>query len=172
MLASPAPIRSRLPRRLLSLLALAVVACAAPVPSPADADTIIKAPRGDPELARAAERAQATWSEFAAKTFPPAPGTHGHTVKIALRVGDVIEWVWIGELKGSDNGLISGVLMNEPVDVDGYTIGQPMTASQDEIVDWMYFAGDRAVGGYSVCVLAKRDPGGRRIVEGLHLRCP
>lgn len=117
----------------------------------------VKVAVGDPEVMASREKAQRTLSDFFAKTFPPAPGTSSHSVKIALRDGTTTEWVWVGQLRDTGSGRYAGTLGNRPVGVTGYREGQQVEFRREDVGDWLYRNGDRMAGGYSVCLLVARQ---------------
>ena len=114
----------------------------------------------DAEMNRAKAEAKRTYRQFVAAlaAAPENPDMTGFTVKRPFADADGgAEHIWIGDVAW-DGERFAGRLANDPVAVPGLSYGDPVTADPDEISDWMYFDGDRMVGGYTVRVLHWRLP--------------
>lgn len=53
---------------------------------------------------------------------------------------------------------IIGKCANDPVDVPGLGMGDIRKVTRADVSDWMIVVGNQCYGGYTIRVLAKRDP--------------
>ena len=82
----------------------------------------------------------------------------GYSLKFALPTTDgEVEHIWFSptSIQGDK---ITGECANDPVKVAGLKLGGIRTVARDDISDWMIIVGNQCYGGYTIRVLAKRDP--------------
>jgi uncharacterized protein YegJ (DUF2314 family) len=114
----------------------------------AERDQTVSVPDSDPLMARAMSKARETLPGFLNIASHPTPGSEGFSVKIAVHEGDAVEYFWITPFARSGERF-SGRLNNQPETVRSVALGQMITFSQNEIVDWMYMDGKRMMGNYT-----------------------
>lgn len=123
-----------------------------------DRDTrgVVNVADHDSEMLSAIKTAKETFSFFEEnwKTIK----SDGYSLKFALPTTDGgIEHIWFSPTK-IQGDKISGECANDPVKIPGLKIGDARTVSRDDISDWMIMIGNKCYGGYTIRVLAKRDP--------------
>jgi len=112
----------------------------------------------DPMMAAAMRRARATLGEFLALAANPTPSMEGFAVKVAVREDDDAEYFWIHPFDHS-GGVFSGRLNNAPRSVRHVRMGDEITFTETEIVDWMYMDGATMQGNYTArAMLQKASP--------------
>jgi uncharacterized protein YegJ (DUF2314 family) len=115
---------------------------------------VVKIRAGDPELAAAYEQARSTLDQFFAKLARPG-ASQAHAVQTQLREGDVVEHVWLSEVRRDGDQLV-GTLDNVPVDVKGYEMGATIRIARAAVQDWMYMEGGKLRGAFTMRVQARR----------------
>jgi uncharacterized protein YegJ (DUF2314 family) len=73
------------------------------------------------------------------------------SVKIRVEQGDVIEHIWMDYVT-YDGVLFHGFLGNVPLDLEGMALGDHVTATADELSDWIIVDGDDLRGGFTTRV--------------------
>jgi uncharacterized protein YegJ (DUF2314 family) len=123
----------------------------------------------DPEMAACVTEAQATLGE-AWRVIERKDKGEPPVFKVRFQEGDRIEFMWVNGIRRR-NGVIEGVLQNEPNFLKKVKEGQRVTIKPDDIVDWMYSSDEGTVGAYSVRLLARRMPRerGNEVLEQLGL---
>jgi uncharacterized protein YegJ (DUF2314 family) len=130
-------------------------------PRPLDAfkyknpDTIITVDNGDAELEQATAEARRRWPEFT-QAFRNKRPMQGFAVKAPLaasRGGQEHTWI---EVERFDDQRIWGILANEPRDLPGLKIGDPVSVRLSDMEDWIYQNGNVMAGGFSIAILEKR----------------
>ncbi len=114
-------------------------------------DPIVGIPDGDEELRAAAAEALRRWPEFMAEFEAQAerPDPTPCFVKFPFRSGDAVEYMWL-RVTSVENGVVFGVLNNDPGIVEGYRIGQSLQARVSELNDWMIASDSGIKGGFTV----------------------
>jgi uncharacterized protein YegJ (DUF2314 family) len=129
-------------------------AAAQSITQKAERDELAIVAKSDPVMAAAMQKARQTLPDFLNTVATPKPGMEGFAVKVAVREGDTAEYFWIAPFT-NNNGAFSGAINNTPRSVRSVKLGQTITFSQAEIVDWMYMDGDKMKGNYTACALLK-----------------
>jgi uncharacterized protein YegJ (DUF2314 family) len=115
----------------------------------------------DEGLVRIAEEARNTLPVFLRRLQSPPRGDGNFRIKYALKTnaGSVFgrEQVWLSDIRYRDGGY-SGVLVNTPYYVSGYTRGDRLPFNIEEITDWMFTGGGRIIGGRSIKYLLEQIP--------------
>ena len=112
----------------------------------------------DPLMNAAIKKAVSTLPEFKAALAVPPSGASGFSVKVAFPHGNNSrEHIWLGSPSFSD-GLVSGVVGNEPVYVTSIKLGQQVSAPEARVSDWMYVQNGVLHGGFTVRALLDRMP--------------
>lgn len=152
--------RSTAPAAMLFTVLAAGIAVAAPegLLDKAKRDNVALVPKGDPEMMAAMRKARATLRDFLAVARAPRASMSGFAVKVAVREDDTEnEYFWISPFQ-EQAGRFTGRIDNTPRWVKSVKLGQTITFSEGEIVDWLYVDGGKMKGNYTVCALLKREP--------------
>ena len=144
---------------LIVTIAVAGQACAQTALDKIERDQTFWAPKGDPDMAAAMRKARETLPQFLALTRNPPASASDFGVKVGVRAKnrDVVEYFWISDFVEKD-GRFSGRIDNDPDTVDTVKLGDTISFSQDDIVDWIYLDGRRIKGNYTLCVMLRRSP--------------
>jgi uncharacterized protein YegJ (DUF2314 family) len=147
------------------VLGAAIAVCLGPnqlsaqtVTRKAERDEIAIVAQSDPVMAAAMGKARATLQNFLALSATPKPNTESYAVKVAIHDGNDAEYFWITPFTNK-NGAFSGEVNNTPRMVHTVKLGQTIMFGEDDIVDWMYYDGDKMKGNYTACALLKSAPG-------------
>ncbi len=122
-------------------------------------DETVSVSTDDPAMRKAFDTARATLDEFLVKLKSPPAGTGGHAVKVGIRAGSDIEYLWIGTLT-IDGERFSGRIDNEPRIVKTVKVGDVHGFVRGDIVDWLYMDRNRRRmhGNFTACALMAREP--------------
>jgi uncharacterized protein YegJ (DUF2314 family) len=99
-------------------------------------------------MARAKKELRAFWEHFAS----PASDESDFMVKYDVIDGDDAEYIWAVKLRRDKNG-ITGALIDDAVQVEGFKGGQRVSIREDRIVDWGYYKGPVMQGSYTTRVM-------------------
>lgn len=108
----------------------------------------------NPEMLAAIEQARASLDDFLELVRHPEPETSTFKLKIIVRDGTAMETFWVKPFWILDNGF-EGTIANTPEVVRNVSLGETVTFSRDDVVDWGYVRNGRQVGSFTVCVLFK-----------------
>jgi uncharacterized protein YegJ (DUF2314 family) len=122
-------------------------------------DETVSVATDDPAMRKAFDSARATIDEFLAKLKSPPAGTGGFAVKVGVRAGSDIEYLWVGNLS-IDGDRLGGRVDNEPRTVKTVRAGDTFTFARGDIVDWLYIDRPRRRmhGNFTACALMAREP--------------
>lgn len=151
--------RSHVAIRLISALLMVAHADAASAQTFMDKtkrDEGIRVPQGDADMAAAFRKAKATLKDFLEIVRSERPSVASYSVKIALREGNVAEYVWISPFI-ERNGNFIGIVNSTIRAVRNVKAGQKITFHESEIVDWLYRENGKMIGNFTVCALLKRE---------------
>lgn len=109
-------------------------------------DNVVLRDADEPRLLEAGVQARKRWKEFA-QAFDKKDGEQ-FAVKLLWDDGKHKEhmWIWVNNINGTN---MTGTLANDPSDVEGFTFGQTRTATLSEVEDWMYYKGEKRMGGFT-----------------------
>ncbi|HEV8246645.1 MAG TPA: DUF2314 domain-containing protein [Polyangiaceae bacterium] len=112
----------------------------------------------DAAVNAAIEKARSTLSSFQKALESTPADAEGFAVKVGFRhsVGDGQEHIWLLEPSFSD-GMVAGVVNNEPVNVTTLKLGQHVSVPVGEISDWMFVQGGVLHGGYTIRALLEKE---------------
>lgn len=85
----------------------------------------------------------------------------GYSIKKRYEAGDGYEHLWISDVKW-DGQIFTGKIGNEPVNVKGVVLGQPVEVKPEELTDWMYIREGKLIGGYTLRVVMSQYPPAER----------
>ena len=121
-----------------------------------DGDSVVSIDASDAEMNAAMERARETFPQFLAK-WESMP-SDAVSVKVGLPTSDdSLEHIWFIPMKITDEE-ITGTCGNDAVRIPGLKYGDVRTFKCSEISDWMIMVGNQCYGGYTIRVMAKREP--------------
>src|SRR5579871_3142778 len=121
----------------------------------AERDQVESVADDDPLMLRAFAKARETLPGFLDMASHPKRGTDGFGVKVAVHEGDQVEYFWIAPFTQTGEKF-AGTVDNEPNTVHSVRLGQTITFSQNEIVDWTYMDGKTMMGNYTARVLLQK----------------
>ena len=119
-------------------------------------DPIVGIPEEDEELRAAAAEALRTWPEFLAEFEAQAGLAEPRPcfVKFPFRSGDAVEYMWL-KVTSVEQGVVYGVLNNDPGIVEGYRMGQALQARVSDLNDWMIPTDSGPKGGFTLQRVAR-----------------
>lgn len=142
---------------LYSVSVFAVLGCGRGDALSPTADRVIHVDDDDAEMNKAIEMARETFSKFEQNWKRPA--NENVSVKFAVPTDDgEVEHIWFSPISITEDE-ITGACANLPERVTGLGLGEMRTLDRSTISDWMIINGGRCYGGYTIRVLAKREPG-------------
>jgi len=104
----------------------------------------------DAAMNRAIAEAQSTSEEFLKAFRDNKPGTDEFMVKKPYgSPSGRKEHMWIA-VTGEKNGILQGVVMNEPDYTNEVKLEQRVSLNISEITDWKYLKGKKMIGGYTI----------------------
>ncbi len=128
----------------------------------ADHDELVHLALDDFAMAAAIQNARDSLPGFLALAKRPAPEMKGFAVKIALLGDGGPEFFWIHPFANVGTQFI-GQIGNMPRTVECLKMGDTITFTRGDIVDWMYMDAGRMRGNYSArATLRTALPKGRR----------
>jgi len=136
-------------------IAVAVPASAQSITEKAERDEVALVSKNDPVMAAAMTKARATLPDFLKIAAAPPAKTEAFAVKVAIREGANAEYFWIipFEPKGDT---FTGKLDNTPRLVRNTKMGDTLSFTKAEIVDWMYMDNGAMKGNHTACALMKK----------------
>ena len=163
-----------LPQKLLFvvLLSASSVACGQSVVDQAENDELYMVADGDEDMEAAFRSAKSGLDGFLATWRSPPQGASDFSVKVGVTDGDDTEYFWVSPFREA-SGSFSGTLNNEPQLVSSVRLGQEISFSRGQIVDWLYFDQGTMVGNYTACAMLKKESQAERdaFEERFGLRC-
>lgn len=133
-----------------------IAACSRPSGDDTWTQQVINVEDDDPEMVAAIQTARKTFGFFESnwKTME----SDGYSVKLAFPTHDgKLEHIWFKptNIQGDQ---ITGECANDPAKIPDLKIGNVRTVSRDDLSDWMIVVGNKCYGGYTIRVLAERNP--------------
>jgi uncharacterized protein YegJ (DUF2314 family) len=114
------------------------------------ASSVVKVDSHDPRMAKAIDKARSSIGEFTSALERPQPGQSGFSVKIPFPAQNGgHEHMWINAVS-FDGVKFHGTISNRPERTTDVHLGDRVSATPEEISDWMYLAGRTLVGGYTI----------------------
>jgi uncharacterized protein YegJ (DUF2314 family) len=119
-------------------------------------DVVIDVNENDREMQEAVEVAKRTFPSFVDNW--KATENQGYSLKFAVRTSTGgVEHIWFNPV-AMDGDVIKAVCANDPENVPGLKDGDTRELKKSDISDWMIMLNGKCYGGYTIRVLAKRDP--------------
>lgn len=149
-----------MPKEFLSICVMAslvfTAGCNGPSDKSSSATGVFNVAADDEEMRAAIKKAQDTFSFFE-KNWQTIE-SDGCSVKLALpTVGGEPEHIWFSPIEISGDKIV-GECANDPVSIPNLQVGDLRTVSREDLSDWMIVVGNQCYGGYTIRVLAERDP--------------
>jgi uncharacterized protein YegJ (DUF2314 family) len=126
----------------------------------AENDEIAVVNHDDPAMTRAFEKARATLDDFFREAASPRDGTTQYSVKVGITDGANTEYFWVVDFERNGDTM-TGILNNEPDLVKTHKIGDRISFTREQVVDWTYLepAARRMHGNFTACaMLVHEDP--------------
>ena len=127
----------------------------------ADGKDVVSVSSRNLAMDKAMQQARQTLDRFFAAYAAPASTQERFNLKVTLRSGNLVEYVWIDDVNVEDSA-ISGFLLNAPFYSTAHKQGDRVTAPLHEIVDWSFIDGGYLVGGYTLRVMFEEYPTDQR----------
>jgi len=120
-------------------------------------DSAVEMNDEEPAMQKAMERARTGLDDFLQKVGSPPPETDYYSVKVRVREGDNLEYLWLSNLKAQGE-LWSGRIDNAPM-IRSVKKGQSYSFAKSEIVDWTYIdrTKKKIVGNFTTCALLTKE---------------
>jgi len=120
-------------------------------------DSAVEMNDEEPAMQKAMERARTGLDDFLRKAGSPPPETDYYSVKVRVREGDNLEYLWLSNLKAQGE-LWSGRIENAPM-IRSVKKGQSYSFAKSEIVDWTYIdrTKKKIVGNFTTCALLTKE---------------
>lgn len=126
----------------------------------AKADEVVEIDTEDPAMKAAVKKAQATFDGFIKTVSARNPNIGNISVRVALRDGKKLEYVWLAPFTILDKGGYRGTISAIPTIVKKYQFSQQVPFKRADVVDWMYTEADTRVmhGNFTTCAQLTHAP--------------
>ena len=101
---------------------------------------VIPVAEDDPAMVAAVDEAKIRWPEFV-EAFASRNDEDDFGVKAPITVGENTEFIWV-EVTGLEPDYIHGKLGNEPVALEGLTLGSVVEVPVEDLNDWYFSKGE------------------------------
>ncbi len=125
-------------------------------------DSLVNAPKDDPELAEVTRKALIRLKELRPRVVKGLQSPETLLVKAGFRTDDGnLEYMWM-EVTGWEKDKLRGTLANEPFNVSALRRGSPVEVTESQVADYLYMnpTGTRE-GGESSRILMRREGQGQ-----------
>lgn len=124
-------------------------------------DEVLEINPEDPAVKAAVKKAQATFDDFikTVSVQPANPNIGNIAVRVALREGKKVEYVWLTPFTILKNGY-TGRINALPTIVKRYQFTQQVPFKREDVVDWMYTEADTKImrGNFTTCAQLATAP--------------
>ncbi len=105
----------------------------------------------DPEILLAQKEAQSQIDFFIESLENNKDDKKYFSIKYGAKDGDIVEHMWI-RVSSYKDGVFSGILANEPIEVKNIKYEDPVSVKKEEIEDWIIFDTtiNKTTGGFSL----------------------
>ena len=126
----------------------------------AKADEVVEIDTEDPAMKAAVKKAQATFDDFIKTVSVRNPNIGNISVRVALRDGKKLEYVWLAPFTILDKGGYKGTISAIPTIVKKYQFSQQVPFKRADVVDWMYTEADTRImhGNFTTCAQLSHAP--------------
>ena len=111
---------------------------------------VVNIAEDDPRMLAAVAEAKRRWPEFI-EAFRARQGEN-YAVKAPITSGGNTEFIWV-EVDGVSGDVIFGKLGNDPIDLPGYKLGDPVEVELKDLNDWGYILNGEPVGMFTSKIL-------------------
>ena len=112
----------------------------------------------DPEMIEATTQARNTLPKFWSLKDSDNSELSAFSLKVGLPTHDnSLEHIWVDSLEKNGNQ-ITGILINDPVDIPNLNFGDKVTFTSEDITDWQYMKAGKMYGHYTTRVMMKTLP--------------
>jgi uncharacterized protein YegJ (DUF2314 family) len=118
------------------------------------AEAAVKVHTADESMHEAMRQARATLDSFVRELRAPKPWQKNFLIKARFASNAQVEHVWISDVR-FDGRAFLGAIAEEPR-LAGLRPQQPVRIRADEVMDWMYLAHNKLVGGFTIREFRKR----------------
>ena len=119
-------------------------------------EDILATAADDPEMDIAIEKARETLPQFWQALLEENKDDHSFNIKVGLPADNGgVEHIWVDNVskKGSE---ISGALINVPMHLSQYELGDFISFSTSQVTDWQFIRNGKSEGNHVTKVLLKR----------------
>lgn len=109
---------------------------------------VVQVAPDDPLMALAVAEAKRRWPEFVQAFSKRHPEQHFSVKAPVTREGQT-EHIWI-DVTSLSGEYVRGKLGNDPVDLHGMKLGDPISVPVSSLEDWLYVLTDTPVGGFTI----------------------
>jgi len=148
---------------LLGLLS-AVSGCGQYRPSgevPRETDLAVAVPREDASIEAAVQQARETLDRFIKRLSAPGPGEGDFSIKVAVQDGEVTHHMWLQDV-AFEGSRFRGILGPDAAGMKIHGPGERVDVDRSSVEDWMYVAGGKLVGGFSLRAIREKLSGTAR----------
>ncbi|MBI3383134.1 MAG: DUF2314 domain-containing protein [Aquabacterium sp.] len=123
-------------------------------------DEVVEIDTEDPAMKAAVKKAQATFDDFIKTVSVRNPNIGNISVRVALRDGKKLEYVWLAPFTILDKGGYKGTISAIPTIVKKYQFSQQVPFKRADVVDWMYTEADTRImrGNFTTCAQLSHAP--------------
>lgn len=116
---------------------------------------IVQVAADDAAMAEAVDVARQRWHEFEAAFERRDPNSDSpFVIKAKFAEGDHAEYMWV-TVGSIENGLVHGVLENDPAEVHTVARGDKVTVPVPDVNDWLCAINGKAVGGFTLSPMSE-----------------
>tara|TARA_R110002096_G_scaffold67332_9_gene163372 strand:+ start:5752 stop:6162 length:411 start_codon:yes stop_codon:yes gene_type:complete len=105
----------------------------------------------DEEINAAMDHARDTFADFVATSQDTETEGTGFLAKVRIGEGDVFEDLWVNGIKAEEDGF-SGIVNEAPMKLQKVEALEEVRFTENQIVDWQYFADGKIVGAFTTRV--------------------
>jgi len=127
-----------------------------------DDNDVVSFSSGDPAMDKAMRQATQTLDRFFTAHSSPTPKQSRFSLKIALRSGLRMEYIWLTELRLENDTDVSGILLNQPYYSKAHEQGDRVSVSREAVADWSFVNDGYLIGGYTLRVMFDQYPEDQR----------
>ncbi|MGQ0596734.1 DUF2314 domain-containing protein [Aquabacterium sp.] len=123
-------------------------------------DEVVEIDTEDPAMKAAVKKAQATFDDFIKTASARNPNIGNISVRVALRDGKKLEYVWLAPFTILGKDRYRGTISALPTIVKKYQFSQQVHFKRADVVDWMYTEADTRImrGNFTTCAQLAHAP--------------
>ena len=112
-------------------------------------ETYISVDSETPEMQAAYKEARRTLADFNSKIANPPKDWSDFSIKVAFPTrDDSLEHIWVADIEVSSDKYV-GRVANDPVNVAGMKLGDPVEFKSQDVSDWQYMKNGKLYGHYT-----------------------